>query len=142
MKTLISMTDFVLSNEVKSTLEYSDSYKIIRSYAQFLKQPLTLGMFVPCDEDGNVLEEPKNYELWIKRALNIPYDLDLSKYEKYQQAIERVLFEGFELLNKSTERVTWRSANFDFSMSTFSNIEGMSHLPLTLTPYALKQIGL
>ena len=65
-------------------------------YAKFLGQKPTLGMFVPCDEDGNVLEEPKNFKEWCVKALNTTYDLDLSKYEIYQQALSRVVFEGFE----------------------------------------------
>ena len=38
---LISMTDFVLYKK--------ESHTQIMKYAKFLKQPLTLGMFVPCD---------------------------------------------------------------------------------------------
>ena len=45
---LISMTDFILSDKVKQALEYEESYKIIRSYANFLRQHLKLEMFVPC----------------------------------------------------------------------------------------------
>jgi hypothetical protein len=52
---LISMTDFVLEQ---------NNFKVFRNqqilnYANFLKQPLELWMFVPCDENGDVLEEPK-----------------------------------------------------------------------------------
>ena len=41
---LISMIDFILSDKVKSALEYEESYKIIRSYTNFLKQHLKLEM--------------------------------------------------------------------------------------------------
>ena len=91
MENLISMTDFVL--EQSSILRHSgDSFNIkkydyiIKSeyYAKFLKQPLELWMFVPCDKEGNVLE---------KRAPLIGmYDL---KTIKYQESKERCLFKGF-----------------------------------------------
>ena len=65
---LISMTDFVLGIEQNSytkTEKYNiiewqskcESFDKIIKYANFLKQPLKLGMFVPCDENGNVLED-------------------------------------------------------------------------------------
>lgn len=60
---LISMTDFVLQ-----TYEKHDDYKIIADecllYANFLKQPLTLGIFVPCDDDS-ALGCPLRYDLKV-----------------------------------------------------------------------------
>lgn len=97
-----SMVDFVKDqeNEIKLLInhayyvEVSDiSWKIIK-YANALSQTPRLGHFIPCDENDVPLEKPKNYEAWLRKALNTPYDADLSKYEKYQQACERVLFEG------------------------------------------------
>jgi hypothetical protein len=60
---LISMTDFVL--EQKSNLDFnpSNKWKDCLNYANFLNQPLKLEMIVPCDEDGNVLEEPIDEKL-------------------------------------------------------------------------------
>lgn len=77
---LISMTDFILEQEAKLEKSYKVAEKAIESifrYANFLKQPLTLGMFVPCDKNGNVLNEK------------------ICDYNKYHQAKECVLFEGF-----------------------------------------------
>ena len=62
---LISMTDFVLNiNELvsKESDQFFQSWQnkkmmIIENYARFLKEPLRIEMFVPCDEDGNVLED-------------------------------------------------------------------------------------
>jgi hypothetical protein len=75
---------------------------VVYKYAKFLGQKPTLGMFVPCDEEGNVLEEP---DLTCKRPVSngvcqcgeesVKYCRDLSY--KYQQALSRVIFEGFEL---------------------------------------------
>jgi hypothetical protein len=90
MKKLISMTDFVLKQNNKSD-SMGCSYWKCNNYANLLKQPRELWMFVPCDEDGNVLEEP------LKRDYN-NVNINNSYYKKYQQAKERCLFEGFELL--------------------------------------------
>lgn len=55
------MVDFVLeeSDKIYNKEDANIFASKVNTYASFLKQPLKLGMFVPCDEDGNVLEEPK-----------------------------------------------------------------------------------
>ena len=50
---LISMTDFVLYKK--------ESHTQIMKYAKFLKQPLTLGMFVPCDEEECMIDVNYRY---------------------------------------------------------------------------------
>lgn len=101
MENLISMTDYVLEQTKIETSKMqlggvAMALHKINEYARFLSMPLELKMFVPCDSENNVLEEPKNYKQWLKKALNTPYDLDLSKYEKYQEGESEVIFEGFE----------------------------------------------
>lgn len=132
---LIKMTDFVLEQKVSHT-------QIIK-YAKFLKQPLTLGMFVPCDEDGNVLEEPIDdsdrgrceYDLLKKLTFK-------EKSEKYQQAKERVLFEGCfinfkgEVIVKETDFQTLKYADSNWI------IEDLIQFDLTLTQSVIKNIGL
>lgn len=126
MKNLIGMTDFVL--EQKQSTSFIErvfvtnellSIEKIRKYANFLKQPLELGMFVPCDEDGNVLEEPicQEYALYNK---------------KYQKSKERCLFEGF----------TEQEASYIISCSDNKIIEDLVTYKPKLTPTAQKQIGL
>ncbi|MEZ4788294.1 MAG: hypothetical protein R2790_10590 [Flavobacterium haoranii] len=80
---LISMTDFVLQqyNEAYSKDQFVER---VEAYANFLKEPLKLEMFIPCDEYGNILEKP---ELIDER-----YNLKLIDYE---QALENVFFKGF-----------------------------------------------
>ena len=98
---LIPMTDFVLkesetemkSNELWATQQLK-SLKRITNYARFLKQPLKLEMFVPCDDEGIVLEEPKIEEEYVDEHTTqifaqYQYDLDKAK--------EKVLFEGFKI---------------------------------------------
>ena len=95
---LIPMTDFVLRiNEIEKEIDqFFDSWRmkqlrIIENYAKFLKQPLKLEMFVPCDDDGNILENPD--ETIYKEKDKECYGWDMIDYEK---AKEKVLFEGFK----------------------------------------------
>ena len=162
---LISMTDFVLSQEQPTYLqseEFEEAYYKLHNYANFLKQPLTLGMFVPCDENGNVLEEPNricNMNWGVKKL----EDWSLNYYE-YQQAKERILFEGFEIVKdnyKSIERefiyipntktqiwrkLTYHSGKvetffFDY-YDEFKTVENLIKYNLTLTESAIKKLGI
>jgi len=91
---LVSMIDFVLDWTPKEVgfltdEEWADS---VHEYATFLNQPLNLGMFVPAIEvDGKweVLEEPICYGVGDEQYYG-------SRMDEYQQAKDRVLFEGFE----------------------------------------------
>ena len=56
-------------------------------------------MFVPCDDEGNVLEEPKDYE---QRLPNMMTEYNDEIY-RYKQAKEKVLFEGFYIERGSTD---------------------------------------
>lgn len=84
---LIPMTDFVLKlteQDEYSATEILDRFADISRYAKFLKQPLKLEMFIPCDDKGNVLEY-----FPIHRFADNP-----EKYRQYKKAKEKVLFEN------------------------------------------------
>lgn len=73
---LISMTDFVLNKKASHT-------QIVK-YAKFLKQPLKLEMFVPCDEKNEPLD-------------GFIHNINLTTMsEEWNKAKEKVLFEGIE----------------------------------------------
>jgi hypothetical protein len=99
---LIPMTDFVLEqwDGVFEIYPFKEMCVKCYDYANFLKQTLELWMFIPCDEEGNVLEEPKfHYTEQALRQLR-GYDLEIAltvnkKVSEYQQAKERCLFDGF-----------------------------------------------
>lgn len=98
---LVNMTTFVLE-QVKDVENAGVSYTlaVINKYANFLKQELTLGMFVPVDEKGNVLEEPKplkGCEYWEEQELGCDWII-------YRKAKTKVLFEGFEVNNTDDDR--------------------------------------
>ncbi len=71
-----------------------------------LDQPVTLSLFIPC-ENGKPLEKPINYkECGIQTQIACSQELEpcecaaLGKYkERYQKACEAVLFEGWELVS-------------------------------------------
>lgn len=91
---LISMVDFTLSFLKDYETDDSRVLNQILRYAEFLKQPLTLGMFVPCDEEGNVLEKPNYKQYDFSNDEEKLYKNDLAYFES---AKEKVFFEGFEI---------------------------------------------
>lgn len=148
---LKKMTDYVLeimSNEPESKnfSLFTDIKKFkleavnkIFKYAQFLKQPLTLGMFVPCDEDGSVLEEPfydpSNEQYWASESY------------QYQQAKERVLFEGWVIDYQSSYSIIVTDYKNEFKFFIENNkvvsngsIEDFIRFQPTLTQSAEKQL--
>ncbi len=102
------MTDFVLEKSKNAPIDdYNEvNEKFVNSvisYANFLKQPLTLGMFVPCDDDGVVLEIYK----WVA-----PKDIIWVEYEKRLKiAQSKVLFNGFQIEQHETEIFSVRCEN-------------------------------
>lgn len=133
---LISMTDFVLEQR-KLLNKYINHDKGIlfercASYANFLKQPLELWMFVPYDENGNILDIPNH----------LNYDLDYIK--KYKKEKERCLFDDFEVSeNTDGEKVVLG----DYTCLKISDLENgcvedlTKYVHIKLTPTAQKQIG-
>lgn len=148
MKKLKSMTDFVLQEEKKG-LQNTDRhlrFEKILKYAKFLKQPLKLGMFVPCDDDGNVLN---GIPFTLKNESNFQTLQRLSDFEKSK---EKVLFESFLVLENEPLKfvtigfnkiiLTWSYKDNDFLLNNGRTIERFIKSDLTLTENALKQIGL
>lgn len=94
---LIPMEDMVLqeckNRFIQNRIELEDLERRMKkatNYAQFLKQKPELWMFVACDE-GNVLQMPQPMEgddgNWNYQA----------RFNQYQQAKQKCLFEGFEV---------------------------------------------
>ena len=144
---LISMTYFVLNqkqsesfNEKTFINESLISLEKIRNYANFLRQPLKLEMLIPCDEEGDILEKPTNYE---QRLPNMMIEYNDEVY-RYKQAKEKVLFEGFEITDETELLISKYGFSLYFNQIEDFNIE---HLltwsnEIQLTENAIKQIGL
>ena len=157
---LISMTDFVLKQSeriMNCELTHLESHHQIVDYSNFLKQPLKLEMFVPCDENCNVLEEPEKYG-WLQNVgsrNSYATEQECIDCETFHLAKEKVLFERFELVKTSGDyksikfndlEVFWYNStcNIGFNPWTrnedYYNIEDLIEYDLTLTPNAIKRI--
>jgi len=124
MTNLISMVDFVIEQDKINKIGWNNYVNLV-SYANLLKQPLELWMFVPCDEDGNVLAEPpKNVDI-----NNVDWQIE------YQQAKERCLFEKSKYGMGTIKEILKCS-------KIIEDLITCSKLYLQLTQTALKLIGL
>ena len=130
--------------EFKTRLEYLEWYEKTRNnFDEFLEQPLKLERFIPCDDEGDVLEVPTNYEM---RLLNMMTEYNDEVYTYYQAKV-KVLFEGIEFItNGGVNFLTIKEDTFDFFDFNvkFKNltIEDLIQYNLQLTENAVKQIGL
>lgn len=148
------MTDFVLGtlsvldnhNPLGLNEARISRYISITNYAKFLKQPLTLGMFIPCDEDGKPLNEPKSSLIYKIQVGECSAD-EMRQNREYNQAKQRVLFESYQLIYrfqkwKSTLIAKNKDGLGQFDIYDYKTIEDLIPLNLTLTSNAIKQIGL
>ncbi len=132
MEKLISMTAFVLEQAEQHGIDAHETALNSYNYANFLTQPLTLGMFVSTDLEGNVLKKPNkdNFGIWQGE-----FEKRLKEFEESQS---RVLFEGFEWNNDelTNDGVLFWVGKFDGN-ETIENCIGSN---LTLTQNAINQI--
>lgn len=116
---VIPLIEFVLAEIGIGTFKYNEIQ--IRKYADFLQQPLTIGMFVPCDENNTPIPNPYEYDR-----------NNIDEWEdEYEQAKEKVLFEGWDKRIKDID-------TFKVHLKTFKNIEEIINWDLKLTPSAIK----
>jgi hypothetical protein len=140
MSKLISMTEFVL--DYAEVLTVVDNFKDAKhtlnkifNYANFLSQPLTLGMFVPCDDNNVPLKEPKGWKAFIQEnGWKSLHSDALNRCRLYVQAKDKVLFEGFKYL-KDDEGYYLEHNNVTLFPEEFGNttIEHLIQDDLTLT---------
>ena len=146
--------------EFSRRIDYLDWYEKTRNnFDEFLKQPLKLERFIPCDDEGDVLEVPTNYEM---RLLNMMTEYNDEVYTYYQAKV-KVLFEGFNLNQKDFSKLesifcltkecfqitffTKEKGCFMDNLKTnktyeIKTIEDLIQFELELTESAIKQIGL
>lgn len=133
----------------QAEIDAADLYHIF-NYAAFQNLKPGLWMFVPCDENGEPLQEP----LYSQGEPDRNFDFD-ERFQKFQQAKERVLFKGFAL-----RRPAWApqyvmavtDGNFyPFWCSPesgwrprhgFTNLEAIAIVGLELTNYAMQKYKL
>ena len=142
---LTSITDFLIERTDLELKKEKQNFKNLGldnyAYANFLKRPLELGMFIPCDDNGNVLEEKM-----IFASDDKDYVFESKKFDVYQQAKERILFKGF-IDNGTGNAILQQSPNalvVDMNFYKNRTIEYLlnSKCTIQLTETAIKQIGL
>lgn len=138
----------------KSLKDKTDSeYRRLRdNFDHFIEQPLALWMFVPCDEEGNVLEEPIISEYLLDSPGGIPIkSKNTPEAYYYRKAKERVLFEfdgNLSLIRNKTNFYIIEDKNGVYlrilKNKTKTTIESLLKfsVEITLTETAIKQIGL
>jgi len=138
----------------KNRIDYILGYEKLRNnYDDFIKQKLTIWMFVPCklvDGVWVVLEEPlqQNYVFEDHPELaGNPKEYDLELFEndikEYQEAKDRVLFANFKYDKMGFAYSTTQSeCVFDEEYMESKTIEDLVKYNLELTPTAKKLIGL
>jgi hypothetical protein len=146
---LISMTDFVLEqlNEENSRVKpMRDVFNSLENYANFLKQPLKLGIFVPCDNEGNVFQEPLKTDFIVEANTEcggwdyVDFDNNDNRYynkplfkiaeHRYKKAKEKVIFKDCEVMSNS--KIKLGSIILDFDYLKINNIEDLVGLDLDL----------
>lgn len=149
---LQSMTDFVLQqntefskgkplHETNWEKEFEKFSKLLIRYAEFIRHLLTLGMFIPVDEEGNVLEEPSDYDYYVSDNEQY-FNGDVDECKKYVEAKEKVLFKGFQWDGSyAVNKEKLLCVNEEICLLN-ENIESYVSAGLELTTSALKQIGL
>jgi hypothetical protein len=109
MKNLISLLTYVLELSKKNELIQTRCFKT-ELYAKFLNQSLfdkyeinkamahPFNRFVPCDLEGNFLEKPIDYDLWLKQYEKSGITIGFDKNLEYKIASSRCLFENMTIL--------------------------------------------
>ena len=118
---LVKMEDYVLEQEKlgkKADKPFASCPRGIYhlksvKYAELLGLELELGYFIPCDEDGNVLEEPTSFEIASATSIHTGQGDNFAekKVEQYQKAKDRVLFKDFHIINTEENELEWKKGD-------------------------------
>ena len=167
---LIPMVDYVLSKEHFFTPLDQDRSKSILikrmrkciNYAEFLQTPLTLGMFIPCDEKGEVL-----YSIDDLRCIKESFcqcgeeqAKDCREWKReFRKGEENLLFEGFKLIKSrrghlqvSNKTMTFSFDEYGCYLEPYDSVDGLrvncievlttNKVELTLTESAIKKYNI
>jgi len=149
---LLKCSDYILitPNDIET---YTN--KLIWRYAKFVKQLLSIGMFVPCDLNKNILIEPKHFFEWSTRTLGtslteIELDAAATSCREYKEALSRVIFEGFDAnANEGSDSkfwtikygelsLQWSTEEQCFFMWSGHTVEDLARYDITLTDSAVE----
>ena len=124
---LISMVDFILKESNSSIYIRHMNNK---TYAAFLKQPLKLEMFVPCDEEGKVLAEP----YWLDDRYIGEGSKTAKLATEYEKAETKVVFKNFKYNHIQKEAVCYKPSYcvIDIYLSNHKTVEDLVEYNLQL----------
>jgi hypothetical protein len=141
---LISCTEFVLKKSIE--LKFNDDCEfayLVRRYAKFLQLPLTLSMFIPCNENGEVLEEPTMEKISKMPLTSEGWDSIFWRLKKeYQQAQQNVIFEGCKFVKEYEYVWVIKHNGNTYTFLKDSTIEDLIDLNLTITENAINKFKL
>ena len=138
--------------EFSRRIDYLDWYEKTRNnFDNFLEQPLKLEMFVPCDNDEEILKP--QYIAGKEVIYNeLVEEFIMDKVKEYNEAKEKVLFEGFEidknlyLVYKNEisigRFISYENGSKFLFRDNFKTIEDLVEFGFKLTENTIKQIGL
>lgn len=135
MEKIISMVEFTIQQNMnfanKEIISVDKLQTIILKYAIFLKQPLILGMFVPCLPDGKPFSE---FQLEILNSNDLVPELR----KAFQEAKDRVLF---EVTKEFLESNIYDENGFFYTLEIVEDlVASHNNYNLVLTESAKKQI--
>ena len=136
---IIPTTDFVIQQNLRfanKEITIEQLQLLLLNYALFLKMPLNLGMFIPCDKEGNVLKSKP-----LSPASDDEWDLWENTRDFYKEAKEKVLFkleDGYnvqDIIMGLNEHYSDEGHLNDYTVEDL-----IIFLGLTLTDFAIKTI--
>lgn len=159
---LPSMVEFVrllLNEENSRTKPMREVFNYLEKFANFLSQQPNISMFVPAvleNGEWRILEEPEMVytQYGFDNCPEPAYDDEECK--QYQTALDNVMFEGFEVKERSCNDSKFKYiengliAMFYYNEKTqsfepnteYKTLEDLTKYNLTLTATAQKEIGL
>ena len=131
MKELITMEKYVIDCKKYTNLE--SAMRDCFNYAKLLQSKPTLSMFIACDDEGKVLEEP---------ICSLKYNCASPPCKLYYKALEKVIFDGWSvdvnnedftsIIFNENEIVFYKSLNIYYNSNHIYFISDLTKFKLKL----------
>lgn len=85
-------------------------------YIEFVSKPISLGQFVPCDSSGKYMKHPDEIEDMVNDSMIGA--IQAKNYDaEYKEALSRMLFVGFKVVEPSTSEIAVYKENGNVRIS-------------------------
>ena len=143
---LISMTDFVIRKHKDELVHSGENWRdflekyarITKSYADFLKQPLQLGFFVPCDSIGRLVESI-GAEEWDNAKKNVLFNGFVFE-ESQKEALKNNTQLSVSIYTENSFYITHRLNGKWHTWFDLKTVEELIKCKIELSKNAIKQI--